>query len=89
MAKLQRVGTNASPLVAVPRPDAKDEPMLVSEVGFSTWVPGGRVGNPSFKRLRDDKSAPATGAFGRPAAVNRVSPFEHRSLRNSISSMPI
>jgi len=32
MAKLQRVGTNASPLVAVPRPDAKDEPKLVSEV---------------------------------------------------------
>ena len=89
MAKLQRIGTNASPFVAVPRPDVKNELKLVCEVGFSTWVPTGRVGNPSFKRLRDDKSAPATGAFGRPAAVNRVSPFEHRSLKNSISSMPI
>ena len=89
MAKLQRIGTNASPFVAVPRPDAKDEPKLVCEVGFSTWVPGGRVGNPSFKRLRDDKSARATGAFGRPAAVNRVSRFEHRGLKNSISSMLI
>ena len=38
MAKLQRIGTDASPFVAVPRPDAKDarwtEPQLVAEVEF-------------------------------------------------------
>jgi bifunctional non-homologous end joining protein LigD len=38
MAKIQRIGSDASPFVAVPRPDAKDarwtEPQLVAEGEF-------------------------------------------------------
>jgi bifunctional non-homologous end joining protein LigD len=63
MAKLQRFGTDASPFVAVPRPDAKDarwtEPHLVAEVEFTAWTRDGRVRHPSFKGLREDKPAKA------------------------------
>jgi len=59
MASLQRIGTDASPFVAVPRPDAKEarwaEPKLVCEVEFSTWTRDGRMRHPSFKGLREDK----------------------------------
>jgi bifunctional non-homologous end joining protein LigD len=61
MAALQRIGREASPFVAVPRPDAKDaqwtEPKLVFEVQFSTWTRDGRVRHPSFKGMREDKGA--------------------------------
>ena len=61
MAKLQRIGTDASPFVAVPRPDAKDarwtEPELVAEVEFTAWTRDGRVRHPSFRGLREDKPA--------------------------------
>jgi bifunctional non-homologous end joining protein LigD len=61
MAKLRRIGRDASPFVAVPRPDAKDarwsEPKLVCEVQFTTWTGDGRVRHPSFKGMREDKPA--------------------------------
>jgi bifunctional non-homologous end joining protein LigD len=61
MAKLQRLGLDPSPFVAVPRPDAKDaiwaEPKLVCEIQFTTWTSDGRVRHPSFKGMREDKSA--------------------------------
>jgi bifunctional non-homologous end joining protein LigD len=65
MAKLQRIGTDTSPFVPVPRPDAKDarwtEPQLVAEVEFTAWTCDGRVRHPSFKGLREDKPAKAVG----------------------------
>ena len=61
MATLQRMGRETSPFMAVPRPDAKDanwtETKLVCEVEFSTWTRDGRVRHPSFKGMREDKSA--------------------------------
>ena len=61
MAKLQRIGNDASQFVAVPRPDAKDarwaEPQLVAEVEFTAWARAGRVRHPAFKGLREDKPA--------------------------------
>jgi bifunctional non-homologous end joining protein LigD len=61
MAALQRIGRATPPFIAVPRPDAKDahwtEPKLVCEVEFSTWTRDGRVRHPSFKGLREDKTA--------------------------------
>jgi bifunctional non-homologous end joining protein LigD len=63
MAKLQRIAADASPFVAVPRPDAKDarwtEPQLVAEVEFTAWTRDGRVRHPSFQGLREDKPARA------------------------------
>jgi bifunctional non-homologous end joining protein LigD len=45
----------------MPPPDAKDakwtEPKLVCEVEFTTWARDGRVRQPAFKGLRDDKAA--------------------------------
>jgi bifunctional non-homologous end joining protein LigD len=61
LSKLQRITADASPFVAVPRPDAKDarwaEPELVAEVEFTTWTRDGRVRHPSFKGMREDKPA--------------------------------
>jgi bifunctional non-homologous end joining protein LigD len=61
MAALQRNGRDWSPFEAVPRPDAKDakwaEPKQVCEVGFSQWTHDGRVRQPSFKGMREDKAA--------------------------------
>jgi bifunctional non-homologous end joining protein LigD len=61
MESLQRIGREASPFVAVPRPDAKDahwaESKLVAEVEFSTWTRDRRVRHPSFKGMREDKAA--------------------------------
>ena len=63
MAKLQRIGNDASPFIAVPRPDAKDarwtDPQLVAEVEFTARTHDGRVRHPSFKGLREDKPAKA------------------------------
>jgi bifunctional non-homologous end joining protein LigD len=63
MAKLQRITADASPFVAVPRPDAKDarwnEPKMVAEVEFTAWTRDGRVRHPSFKGTREDKAAKA------------------------------
>jgi bifunctional non-homologous end joining protein LigD len=63
MAAVQRNRGETSPFVAVPRPDAKDahwaEPKLVAEVEFSQWTRDGRVRQPSFKGLREDKTAKA------------------------------
>jgi bifunctional non-homologous end joining protein LigD len=65
MASLQRIGSDASLFVAVPRPDAKDarwtEPQLVAEVEFTAWTRDGRVRHPPFKGLREDKLAKAVG----------------------------
>jgi bifunctional non-homologous end joining protein LigD len=61
MAALQPIGRETSPFVAVPWPDAKDakwsEPRLVCEVEFSQWTREGRVRQPSFKGMREDKAA--------------------------------
>ena len=69
LAKLRRITTDASPFVAVPRPDAKDarwaEPKLVAEVEFTTWTRDGRVRHPSFKGTREDKWRRASGARSR------------------------
>ena len=61
MASLQHSGRDASPFEAVPRADAKDakwsEPKRVCEVAFSQWTRDGRVRQPSFKGMREDKTA--------------------------------
>jgi hypothetical protein len=61
---LQNASTpDASPFVAVPRPDVKEarwaEPQLVAEVEFTAWTRDDRVRHPIFKGLREDKPAKA------------------------------
>jgi len=50
----------SSPLVDVPRADAKDarwmSPTLVGEVEFAEWTKDGRLRQPSWRGLRPDKS---------------------------------
>jgi bifunctional non-homologous end joining protein LigD len=48
-------------LVVVPRPDAMGAhwaaPKLVAKVEFTQWTRDGRVRQPAFKGLREDKTA--------------------------------
>jgi bifunctional non-homologous end joining protein LigD len=57
-ALLAELRTNTSPFADTPRLPARMvfvEPRLVAEVEFTHWTDDGRLRNPSFKGLRDDK----------------------------------
>jgi bifunctional non-homologous end joining protein LigD len=59
-AVLQGLRRDSSPFVDTPRLGARMvfvEPVLVAEVEFTAWTDDGRLRNPSFKGLRDDKDA--------------------------------
>jgi hypothetical protein len=64
------IGRDSSPFVDVPRAEARDarwvEPVLVAEVEFTAWTPNGHLRHPSFKGLREDKSAREVTAEGAP-----------------------
>ena len=57
-ARLRRLETRASPFVEVP-PTPRDihwtRPELVAQVGFAEWTSDGRLRQPRFLGLRDDK----------------------------------
>jgi bifunctional non-homologous end joining protein LigD len=61
-ARLQRLARKTSPFSPeVPRADARDarwvRPVLVGEVAFSEWTAEDRLRHPSWRGLREDKSA--------------------------------
>lgn len=58
-AVLQGLRRDTSPFVDTPRLGGRMvfvEPILVAEVEFTAWTDDGRLRNPSFKGLRDDKN---------------------------------
>jgi bifunctional non-homologous end joining protein LigD len=58
-ARLKRSSRETSPLVDVPRADARDahwvSPTMVGEVAFSEWTSDGRLRHPAWRGLRPDK----------------------------------
>jgi len=67
-AKLRKLETHDSPFVdarPIPRGTHWTRPQLVAQVGFAEWTSDGRLRQPRFLGLRDDK---------RPAEVVREAP---------------
>jgi bifunctional non-homologous end joining protein LigD len=83
MAKLQRIGADASPFVAMSRPDAKDADgpsrSVSPRLNFTAWTRDGRVRHPSFEGLREDKPV---------RAVKREVPSDSRVLAVRHGSAP-
>jgi bifunctional non-homologous end joining protein LigD len=72
---LERDESPFAELPKMPRVRRRDvvwvEPKLVAEVEFSEWTHDGRVRQPSYKGLRDDKAAPEVRREGIPESVIR------------------
>ena len=88
LAPLRRVTSPFDPRPRLPRNAVFVEPSLVAEIEFAQWTADGVMRAPSFKGLRDDKSAGDVVLEGSAHAARTVAPDAPEALFDHVTRLP-